>query len=95
VTRRRARDAVVIGAGLALGVCLFATFAGFDRDRAFHPTLTIVIASYYGLFAVMAVATGALSVESAVILLFLFLSVLGLQTESVGCRGGVVWAWSL
>ena len=68
-----------IGAGLALGVCLFATFAGFDRDRAFYPTLTIVIASYYGLFAVMAGATGALSVESAVILLFLFLSVLGFK----------------
>ena len=62
----------VIGAGLALAVCLFATFAGFDRDRAFYPTLTIVIASYYALFAVMAGATAALGVESVVILLFLF-----------------------
>jgi hypothetical protein len=44
----------VIGAGLALAVCLSATFAGFDRDRAFYPTLTIIIASYYALFAVMA-----------------------------------------
>jgi len=70
---------IAIGAGLALAVCLFATFAGFDRDRAFYPTLTIVIASYYALFAVMAGATSALSVESVVILLFLFVSVLGFK----------------
>ena len=69
----------VIGAGLSLAVCLFATFAGFDRDRAFYPTLTIVIASYYALFVVMAGATTALSVESVVILLFLFTSVLGFK----------------
>jgi hypothetical protein len=69
----------VIGAGLALAVCLFATFAGFDRDRAFYPTLTIVIASYYALFAVMAGTASALGVESVVILLFLFVSVLGFR----------------
>src|SRR5207249_12220850 len=43
----------VIGAGLALSVGMLATFVGLDRDRAFYPTLTIVIASYYVLFAVI------------------------------------------
>lgn len=69
----------VVGAGLALTVCVFATFVGFDRDRAFYPTLTIVIASYYALFAVMGGTMRALGVESVVILLFLFVSVLGFK----------------
>jgi hypothetical protein len=29
-------------------------FVGFDRDRAFYPTVLIVVASYYDLFAVLA-----------------------------------------
>ena len=69
----------VIGAGLALVICLFATFVGFDRDRALYPTLTIVIASYYALFALMGGAMGALGVESVVILMFALASVVGFK----------------
>jgi hypothetical protein len=43
----------LIGIVLALCVCGLATIVGFDRDRAFYPVVTMVIASYYGLFAVM------------------------------------------
>ena len=43
-----------IGAGLALVVGLAMTFIGFDRDRAFYPTVLIVIAYLYTLFAAMA-----------------------------------------
>ncbi len=42
-----------VGAGLALAIAALASCAGFDRGRAFYPTLMVVIASYYGLFAVM------------------------------------------
>ena len=45
--------ALSVGAVLALSIGLSATFLGLDRDRAFYPTVTIVIASYYALFAVM------------------------------------------
>jgi hypothetical protein len=69
----------LIGVGLALAVCVFASWVGLDRDRAFYPTVTIVVASYYALFATMAGSTAALSSESAVILLFLFASVLGFK----------------
>jgi hypothetical protein len=41
--------ALVIGALLAFAVGLFATGLGLDRDRAFYPVVTIVIASYYAL----------------------------------------------
>jgi hypothetical protein len=43
----------VVGIVLSIGVALFARSVGFDRDRAFYPTVMIVIASYYVLFAVM------------------------------------------
>jgi hypothetical protein len=43
--------ALVVGALLAFAVGLFATGIGLDRDRAFYPAVTIVVASYYALFA--------------------------------------------
>jgi hypothetical protein len=46
-------------------VGLSATAIGLDRDRGFYPTVTIVIASYYALFAVMGASTNALVLESA------------------------------
>ena len=45
--------ALLCGVLLAFAVGLFATVSGLDRDRAFDPTVAIVIASYYSLFAVM------------------------------------------
>jgi hypothetical protein len=41
------------GLGLALAVGLMARMTGLDRDRAFYPTVLIVVASYYALFAVL------------------------------------------
>ena len=43
----------VVGIVLSFGVALFARRVGFDRDRAFYPTVLIVIASHYVLFAAM------------------------------------------
>ena len=42
-----------IGAALAVAVGLFAALSGFDRDRAFYPTVLIVVAHYYLLFALI------------------------------------------
>ena len=70
---------LLIGVGLALGVSLFATAVGFDRERAFYPTLLIVIASYYGLFAVMGDAPAALAREGVVIAAFGFLAIVGFK----------------
>jgi len=63
--------AYLIGVGLALAVSLMARIVGLDRDRAFYPTVMIVIASYYGLFAVMGGSTQALGMESVAIAAFL------------------------
>ena len=55
--------ALLVGALLAFAVGLFATVSGLDCDRAFYPTVAIVIASYYCLFAVMGASTRALVFE--------------------------------
>ena len=52
-----------VGALLALSVGLFATAVGLDGDRAFYPVVTVVIATYYALFAVMGASTQALVLE--------------------------------
>jgi hypothetical protein len=71
--------ALLVGAVLAIVVGLFASGCGLDRDRAFYPTVTIVVASYYALFAVMGSSTHALILESMVGAVFLGMAVLGFK----------------
>jgi hypothetical protein len=60
---------------------VFATVVKLDRDRAFYPTVAIVIASLYSLFAVMGGSTRALVVESIVGVGFITLAVLGFRSS--------------
>jgi hypothetical protein len=71
--------AYLIGVVLAGAVCVFATLVGFDRDRVFYPTVTVVIATYYILFAVMGSSTSALILESGIAAVFLVLAVAGFK----------------
>lgn len=73
--------ALAVGALLAFAVGLFATGFGLDRDRAFYPVVTIVIASYYALFAVMGASTHALVLESLVGTVFLAAAVSGFRSS--------------
>ena len=66
-----------IGAALALSIGLSATFLGLDRDRAFYPTVMIVIASYYALFAIMGGSVQVLAFESIAMVAFLVASIAG------------------
>lgn len=68
-----------IGSLLALGVSVFARSVGLDRDRAFYPTVLIVVASYYVLFAVMGGTTQALIIEASVMTGFLLVAVAGFK----------------
>ena len=43
----------LVGALLVFAVGSLGTVVGLDRDRAFYPTIRVVIASYYALFLVM------------------------------------------
>ncbi len=71
--------AYLVGVFLAFTVSILATLVGLDRDRAFYPTVMIVIASYYGLFAVMGGSTRALTIESVIMAGFLVVSILGFK----------------
>lgn len=72
----------LVGAALALGVGAFAALTGLDRDRAFYPTVLIVVASYYDLFAAMAGSGPVLLVETLVLAAFAGLAVIGFRTNS-------------
>jgi hypothetical protein len=67
------------GVVLALMVSGLATLIGLDRDRAFYPTLLLVIASYYVLFAVIGGSGHALVVETLVMTGFLLVAVIGFK----------------
>lgn len=69
----------VIGIVLALSIGLLATVTGLDQDRAFYPTVTIVIAFYYALFALMSGSIQVLVTESIFIVAFLGASIAGFK----------------
>ena len=69
----------LIGVVSAAAVCAFGMLAGFDRDRAFYPTMLIVVGTYYILFAAMGGSTPALISESLVACAFLILALTGFK----------------
>lgn len=71
--------AYLIGIILALAVGVLATVVGFDRDRAFYPTVMIVIASYYVLFAVSGAAVETIAIEVAIMTFFAGLAIAGFK----------------
>lgn len=72
----------VIGILASAGVALFARYVGFDRDRAFYPTVMIVIALYYVLFAVMSGSVETVVFESVVMMLFAMAAVVGFKSST-------------
>ena len=81
----------VVGVALSIGVALFARWVGFDRDRAFYPTVLIVIASYYVLFAAMSGSVETVLLESIIMTLFVVAAVAGFKGSAwivVGALAG-------
>ena len=52
-----------------------------NRDRAFYPTIVIVVALYYVLFAVMSGSTRAVMIESVVMMGFAAAAVAGFKSS--------------
>jgi hypothetical protein len=69
----------LVGTILAFAVAGAARLIGLDRGRAFYPTVLIVIASYYALFAVMGASRTTLEIEIAVGVGFSLLAALGFK----------------
>ena len=73
--------AYAVGTALALVVSFFARVTGLDRDRAFYPTVVIVVASYYILFAVMGGSERTLAVEAILMTVFVVVAVVGFKVN--------------
>lgn len=69
----------LIGVTLALAVGALARWIGLDRDRAFYPSVTMVIAAYYILFAAMDGGSAVLIAEIVVGLGFIVLALAGFK----------------
>ena len=72
----------VIGIVLSVSVASFARCVGFDRDRAFYPTVLMVIASYYVLFAAMSDSIHTVLLESVVMTVFVIAAVVGFKSSA-------------
>jgi hypothetical protein len=73
--------AVLIGIGAALAAGAFGTITGLDRERAFYPTILVVVASYYILFAAMAGSLSALGPELLIFALFASVAAWGFRRD--------------
>jgi hypothetical protein len=73
--------AYTVGIVVALLTALFARVTRFDRDRAFYPTVLVVIALYYILFAVMGGSSQALRLESIQLAIFAVIAVVGFRSN--------------
>lgn len=73
--------ALIVGAVLALLVGAMATAVGLDRDRAMYPVATLVVASYYVLFAAMGASTGILALEALAGMAFAIAAVAGFRSS--------------
>jgi len=65
------------GVLIGLGTVVSSHLLGFDRDRSYYPTLMIIIALAYILFAVIAVPPASLVLEGAAAAVFIGLAVAG------------------
>jgi hypothetical protein len=79
----------VVGIALSLSVAVFARRVGFDCDRAFYPTVLIVIASYYVLFAALSESLRIVLLESMVMTVFLIAAVVGFKSSLWIVVGGL------
>ena len=69
----------LIGTVVALAVSAYATTLRLDRDRAFYPTVLIVVAAYYVLFAAMGGSGRVVFIECMIMGAFAVAATLGFQ----------------
>ena len=73
--------ALFVGVVLAIAVGLFGTAVGLDRERGFYPTVTIVVASYYALFAILGASSRTLVLECVAGTVFVIAAVAGFRSS--------------
>jgi hypothetical protein len=69
--------AFIIGVGTAAALIVFGRLTGYEKDKSFFPTILIVIAFYYVLFAFLDNSVSTILIELAVAAFFTLLAVWG------------------
>ena len=69
----------LIGLVLSLAVAGLGRVVGFDRDRAFYPTVLIIVGAFYVLFAAMGASGRTLVIETMFAMVFLLAAVAGFK----------------
>lgn len=69
----------IVGVALALFVCGAASLLGMDHDRVLYPTMPIVVATYYVLFAVIDGGHRVLLFEIVIAAVFSVAAVVGFK----------------
>jgi hypothetical protein len=83
----------MIGIVIALAVSGYATVLRLDRDRAFYPTVLVITATYYVLFAVIGGASRVVVIETLVAGGFVMAASLGFRRDLwLVCAGLVAHA---
>ena len=67
----------LVGALLAVAVAALGKITRFDQDRSFYPTVLVIIASYYILFAILGGSPHALAWETMIAFAFSTVAVFG------------------
>ena len=81
---------VLVGVLTAVAIAALARSTRFDQDRSFYPTVLVVIAAYYILFAVMGGSRQALVWELAVAVVFSVVAIMGALHMPVLVGVGIV-----
>ena len=76
------------GVALAAGLAVFARVTRFERDASFYPTVLIVIAGYYVLFA--AIAGQGVALELALAMPFIAVALLGARRGLAVTAAGLI-----
>lgn len=79
----------IVGLLPSAAVAVFARTTDFDRDRAFYPTVLIVAAHYYVLFAAMGAPGDVLLLEAVVMAGFVGTAVAGFKSSTWIVVGGL------
>ncbi|MBL8521062.1 MAG: hypothetical protein JNK75_10355 [Betaproteobacteria bacterium] len=73
--------AFLVGLTIAVVVGALGRLSGMERQRAYYTTVTIVVAHYYALFAVIGASTQTLVIEALAGLVFAGAAVLGFRSS--------------
>lgn len=79
-----------IGIILGVVISLWTTALGFSRDRSFYPTVLMVVASYYMLFAVISGSMRTLVFEAVPMVVFIGLAVAGYKRSAWLVAAGLI-----